>query len=461
MATINNSVRHEISEQAPEVRAHNFKEVALGFDDETAYEEACRCLDCKTAPCTKGCPVGVNIPAFINEIKNKNLDGAVKVLKGDNNLPAICGRVCPQEEQCEKFCVRKAKLGGSVAIGNLERYVADYSIFRAPKKPAEGITPNGKTAAIVGSGPAGLTCAADLALAGYKVTVYEAFHKAGGVLVYGIPEFRLPKALVQAEIDKLTDLGVEVKLNTIIGKTIMLDELVDGYDAVFIGTGAGLPSFLKIPGENLNGVYSANEYLTRVNLMKAYEKDSITPIQIGKNVVVVGAGNVAMDSARTALRLGAENVYMVYRRSREEMPARAAEIHHAEQEGIQFNLLTNPVEIFGENGKVKGVKCIRMELGEPDASGRRRPVPIPNSEFEFECDQVIVSVGTSPNPLLKNSCSKLETSKWGTIVINEATGETSIEDVYAGGDAVTGAATVILAMGAGKLAAKSIIEKNK
>lgn len=456
---INNAPRHKMPEQAPEVRAHNFKEVALGFDDETALAEAERCLNCKNAPCRKGCPVGVNIPGFIDCIKKGDLDKAVEILKGDNNLPAVCGRVCPQEEQCEKLCIRKNKLGGSVAIGGLERFVADYSIFRAPKKPAGGIKLNGKTAAIVGSGPSGLTCAADLALAGFKVTVFEAFHKAGGVLVYGISEFRLPKALVQSEIDKLTELGVDIELNTIIGKTIMLDELAQDYDAVFIGTGAGLPTFLKIKGENLSGVYSANEYLTRVNLMKAYEDDSITPVYRGKNVVVVGAGNVAMDSVRTALRLGADNVYLVYRRGREEMPARAEEIHHAEEEGVQFRLLTNPIEIMGEKGLVTGIRCVQMELGEPDASGRRRPVPIEGSEFEIACDQVIIAVGTSPNPLIKNSCPELETSKHGTIMINEATGETSIEDVYAGGDAVTGAATVILAMGAGKLAAKSIIEK--
>ncbi|MGN1099612.1 MAG: NADPH-dependent glutamate synthase [Christensenellales bacterium] len=453
---MNNTPRNKMIEQAPEVRAHNFEEVCLGFDDETAKLEADRCLNCKNPKCRTGCPVGVDIPSFIDKIKKGDMDGAVESLKSDNNLPAVCGRVCPQESQCEKYCIRGPKLGGAVAIGGLERYVADYALSH--KKPQKAPKAEYK-AAVVGSGPAGLTCAADLARAGFKVTVYEAFHKAGGVLVYGIPEFRLPKKIVQSEIDTLKDLGVEIKLNCIIGKTFTLEELVENNDAVFLGTGAGLPSFMRIKGENLNGVYSANEYLTRVNLMKAYEKSSTTPIQLGKNVVVVGAGNVAMDSARTALRMGADNVHIVYRRGREEMPARAEEIRHAEEEGIVLDLLTNPVEILGENS-VTGIKCVRMELGEADASGRRRPVEIKGSEFEIPCDQVIMAIGTSPNPLLKKSCAALETTKRGTIFVDDDL-ETSIRNVYAGGDAVTGAATVILAMGAGKKAAANIIKRIK
>ena len=454
---INNTPRNKMTEQAPDVRNKNFKEVCLGFDVETAKAEADRCLNCKNAPCRKGCPVGVNIPAFINGIKEGDLDKAAALLKGDNNLPSICGRVCPQEKQCESFCIRQAKLGGSVAIGGLERFVGDYALKQTAK--AQKPEPNGKRVAVVGSGPAGLSCAGELARAGFDVTVYEAFHKAGGVLVYGIPEFRLPKDLVQAEIDKVKELGVKIELNTVVGKTVMLCELTEEFDAVFIGTGAGLPAFLKIKGENLNGVYSANEYLTRVNLMKAYDKNSITPVQVGKKVVVVGAGNVAMDASRTALRMGAEEVYLVYRRDRSEMPARAEEIHHAEEEGVIFKLLTNPVEIEGEDSKVVSVKCQNMQLGEPDASGRRRPVPIEGSYIDIPCDQVIIAVGTSPNPLLRKSCDQLETTPKGTIIVNSETGETSIENVYAGGDAVTGAATVILAMGAGKLAAKSIKER--
>lgn len=446
--------------QPAEERINNFKEVALGFDDETALSEAKRCLQCKNAPCRKGCPVGIDIPAFVGRIGEGDIEGAVASLKRDNSLPAICGRVCPQEEQCEKYCVRREKSGGSVAIGGLERYAADYSIYKMDKKPKERVS-NGKKAAVVGSGPAGLTCAADLAAAGFEVTVYEAFHKAGGVLVYGIPEFRLPKDLVEAEINSLKEIGVGFKFNTVIGKTITLQELIESNDAVFLGTGAGLPSFLRIKGENLCGVYSANEYLTRVNLMKAYKPDSITPVQKGKNVVVVGAGNVAMDAARTAVRLGADNVYLVYRRSRAEMPARKEEVAHAEEEGVIFNLLTNPVEILGENGYVNAVRCIRMELGEPDDSGRRSPVPIEGSEFVFPCDQVIVALGTTPNPLIKSTAQSLKTGRKGTIEVNPETGETSISGVYAGGDAVTGAATVILAMGAGRLAAKSIIAKYK
>lgn len=454
------AARHKIPVQPADQRVKNFDEVALGFDKATAMAEADRCLNCKNPPCVGGCPVGINIPKFIALLRENDIEGSAKSLKGDNSLSSVCGRVCPQESQCEKVCVCREKLGGSVAIGALERYVADYSLFNMEKRPVNTVK-NGKRAAVVGSGPAGLTCASDLASAGFDVTVYEAFHKAGGVLVYGIPEFRLPKALVQAEIENIQRLGVKFKFNTVIGKTITLRELCEDNAAVFLGTGAGLPLFLGIKGENLCGVYSANEYLTRVNLMKAYRSDSITPVQHGKNVVVVGAGNVAMDAARTALRMGAENVYLVYRRSRVEMPARREEIEHAEEEGVNFNLLTNPVEILGENGYVAAVKCIRMELGEPDASGRRRPVPIPGSEFDFPCDQVIVALGTSPNPLLKQSDNALKTTKRGTLDVNADTGETSIEGVYAGGDAVTGAATVILAMGAGRLAAKSIIKKYK
>lgn len=454
------AARHKIPVQPADERVHNFNEVALGFDKATAMAEADRCLNCKNPPCVGGCPVGINIPKFIALLHEGDIEGSAKSLKGDNSLSSVCGRVCPQENQCEKYCVRREKLGGSVAIGALERYVADYSLFNMEKKSVN-IVKNGKRAAVVGSGPASLTCASDLAAAGFDVTVYEAFHKAGGVLVYGIPEFRLPKALVQAEIDNLKYFGVKFKFNTVIGKTVTLRELLEDNTAVFLGTGAGLPLFLGIKGENLCGVYSANEYLTRINLMKAYRPDSITPVQHGKNVVVVGAGNVAMDAARTALRMGAENVYLVYRRSRTEMPARHEEIEHAEEEGVKFNLLTNPVEILGEKGYVAAVKCIRMELGEPDASGRRRPIPIPDSEFDFPCDQVIVALGTSPNPLLKQSDNALKTTKRGTLDVDPETGETSIEGVYAGGDAVTGAATVILAMGAGRLAAKSIIEKYK
>ncbi len=456
---MNNNPRNQMPTQIASIRKHNFKEVALGFDDQLAKSEAERCLNCKNPACVKGCPVNVNIPAFIQEVKIGNLTAGVNSLKSDNSLPAICGRVCPQESQCEKYCIRKERLGGSVAIGALERYTADYAIFgdyqQAIKKPIS----NNKKVAVIGSGPSGLTCAAQLAKAGFSVTIYEAFHKAGGVLVYGIPEFRLPKSLVEAEINTLKELGVNFEFDVVIGKTISLEDLLKQYDSVFIGTGAGLPSFLNIKGENLNGVYSANEYLTRVNLMKAYDAKSITPLQRGKNVVVVGAGNVAMDAARTALRVGAEHVYLVYRRSRSEMPAREEEIIHAEEEGIIFNLLTNPVEIIGENGNVTAMKCIRMELGEPDSSGRRSPKPISGSEFLFPCDQVIVALGTTPNPLLKANTKGLLTSKKGTIEVNPETGETSIPNVYAGGDAVTGAATVILAMGAGKLAAAAIIKK--
>ena len=444
------------NEQPAEVRRNNFEEVCSGYTLEQVTAEANRCLGCKNPMCMKGCPVGVNIPRFITEVKNGNLDKAAVYLKMDNNLPSICGRVCPQEQQCEKFCIRN-KIDEAVCIGGIERFVGDYAL----NQPSQNldVEKNGRKVAIVGSGPAGLSCASELARAGFEVTVFEAFHKLGGVLSYGIPEFRLPKRLVKSEINKFEELGVKFELDTVIGKTIYVEELLEEYDAVFLGTGAGLPKFMNIPGENLNGVCSANEYLTRVNLMGAYLENSDTPVITGDKVVVVGAGNVAMDACRTALRLGGE-VHLVYRRSREEMPARNAEILHAEEEGINFNLLTNPVEIVGENGKVTGVKCIKMELGESDDSGRRRPVEIEGSEFIIDCDQVIMALGTSPNPLIKKSLDSLECSNRGTIIINE-NGETSIENVFAGGDAVTGSATVIKAMGAGKLASKSIIERFK
>lgn len=444
--------RHKMPEQAPEVRRGNFKEVCLGFDLETAKAEAQRCLNCKTAPCRNGCPVAVRIPEFIRELAQGNVKEAGAIVKSTNSLPSVCGRVCPQESQCEKFCVR-GKMEGPVAIGSLERFVGDYMLNvpaeKAPEKAAK------KKVAVVGSGPAGLTCASEMASYGADVTVFEAFHKPGGVLVYGIPEFRLPKALVQNEIDKLIEKGVHIVCNCVIGKSITVEELLNDFDAVFIGNGAGLPMFMNIEGENLNGVMSANEYLTRVNLMKAYDPDSPTPILHGKNVCVIGAGNVAMDAARTALRLGAD-VKIVYRRSRAEMPARAEEIHHAEQEGIGFELLTNPIKMIGENGWVTGLTCVRMELGEPDASGRRRPVPIAGSEFTLPCDTVIVALGTSPNPITKTF--GLELNPKGTIVVDESL-MTSKDNVYAGGDTVTGAATVILAMGAGRKASKAMAEK--
>lgn len=447
--------RHMPTQPANE-RIRNFDEVALGYTAKLAKDEADRCLNCKNAPCMSGCPVGVHIPDFIANVKQGNIQGAYSVLKNDNNLAAICGRVCPQENQCEKHCVRKDKLGGSVAIGNLERYVADQAIANGyDEKPQ--IVKIGKRVAVVGSGPASLSCAADLARCGVDVTMYEALHEAGGVLVYGIPEFRLPKALVKKEIDKVRALGVDIETNVVVGKTIFIEELLFEYDAVFIGTGAGVPMLLKVKGENLNGVYSANEYLTRINLMKAYKKDAITPVKRGKNVVVVGAGNVAMDSARTALRMGA-NVKLVYRRGREEMPARKEEINHAEEEGVEFLLLANPVEIIGdEQGNVKAVKCIEMQLGEPDASGRRSPIPVEGSEFTVDCDEVIVALGTTPNPIIKRSMPSLETTKKGTIVADE-NGLTNIPRLYAGGDAMTGAATVILAMGAGKRSAQAILK---
>lgn len=448
-------LRHAMPAQPPEDRINNFKEVALGFTPELALAEAERCLNCKDPLCMKGCPVGVHIPRFITAVREGRMDDAAKTVLSDNNLPAVCGRVCPQENQCEKFCIRREKLGGSVAIGALERYVADYAAAHNIKPEAKPA--GGAKVAVVGSGPASLSCAADLAKAGVKVTMYEALHKAGGVLVYGIPEFRLPKDIVAREVENLKGMGVTVLTDMVAGKTVMLDELLAGYDAVFVGSGAGLPSFLHIEGENLSGVSSANEFLTRVNLMKAYEKDAVTPVQRGKNVAVVGAGNVAMDAARTARRLGAE-VTLVYRRSRAEMPARAEEIGHAEEEGIRFELLTNPVEILGENGSVTGMRCVRMELGEPDASGRRRPVPVAGSEFDIACDEVIVALGTTPNPIIKRSFPQLATTPKGTIVADE-NGKTSVERLYAGGDAMTGAATVILAMGAGKRSAHAIAEE--
>ncbi len=447
--------RNAIPEQDPAVRAHNFDEVAIGFTAELARDEASRCLGCKNAPCMKGCPVGVRIPEFLALVKQGDYEKAGEVIKSTNSLPSVCGRVCPQEEQCEKNCVR-AKIDGAVSIGGVERFVGDF-MLTVPSKTRD-IEPCGKRVAVVGSGPSGLTCAAQLAAKGVEVTVFEAFHKAGGVLVYGIPEFRLPKKLVEAEANKLKDLGVKFELDTVIGKTITIDELLAEYDAVFIGSGAGLPMFMNVPGENLNGVFSANEYLTRVNLMGAYDENAITPVQRGKNVVVVGAGNVAMDAARTALRMGAESVTVVYRRGREEMPARKEEIRHAEQEGVKFAFLTNPVRFDGENGWVKDATCIRMELGDPDASGRRSPVPIEGSEFTVPADMVVVALGTSPNPLIKDSYDKLQTARRGILAVDDDM-MTSVDGIYAGGDAVTGAATVILAMGAGRKAAYSILKR--
>lgn len=451
---MNKSERNAVPVQDAAERIKNFDEVAKGFTPELALAEAARCLNCKNAPCTKGCPVGVRIPNFIAALLNDGADAAAGVLFADNNLPAVCGRVCPQENQCEKYCVRREKLGGSVAIGALERFVAD----NAEVAKTAAATRQSARVAVVGSGPAGLSCAAGLARAGIQVTVFEALHKAGGVLVYGIPEFRLPKSVVAKEIEGLKALGVDIECNCVVGKTVLMEELLEEFDAVFIGSGAGLPLFLGIEGETLCGVSSANEFLTRVNLMKAYRDDAVTPVQRGKNVVVVGAGNVAMDAARTARRLGAE-VTLVYRRSRAEMPARAEEIVHAEEEGIKFELLTNPVRIHGdERGFVNGMTCVRMELGEPDASGRRRPVTVEGSEFFLACDEIIVALGTTPNPLIKDSFPALGTTTKGTIVADE-NGKTDIDGLYAGGDAMTGAATVILAMGAGKRSAKAIIEE--
>lgn len=451
--------KNEMPTQDPNVRNKNFLEVATGYTKEQAIDEAARCLQCKKPMCVSGCPVQINIPAFIKEVAEGEFEKAYEIISQSSSLPAVCGRVCPQESQCEGKCVRGIK-GEPVAIGRLERFVADYHNAHSTgevKLPA----PNGHKVAIVGSGPSGLTCAGDLAKKGYDVTIFEALHLAGGVLVYGIPEFRLPKAIVQKEIEGLKALGVKVETNMVIGKVLSIDELIEeyGFESVFIGSGAGLPRFMNIPGENYKGVYSANEFLTRVNLMKSYKDDSTTPIMHAKKVAVVGGGNVAMDAARSAKRLGAEEVYIVYRRSEEELPARKEEVEHAKEEGIVFKLLNNPVEILGDEHKfVKGMKCVEMELGEPDASGRRRPIEKKDSEFVLDVDCVIMSIGTSPNPLIKSTTKGLETQKWGGIIVEEATGLTSREGVYAGGDAVTGAATVILAMGAGKTAAKAIDE---
>ncbi len=444
--------------QAPDVRNKNFLEVATGYTKEVAMEEATRCLNCKNKPCVSGCPVHIDIPAFIKEVAAGNFEGAYDVISKSSSLPAVCGRVCPQESQCESKCVRGIKTD-PVGIGRLERFVADWHNAQ-PDVKVNKPEPNGHKVAVIGSGPAGLTCAGDLAKKGYDVTVFEALHLAGGVLVYGIPEFRLPKSIVQKEVDTLKELGVKIETNMVIGRVLSIDELMDdqGFEAVFIGSGAGLPRFMNIPGENLCGVYSANEFLTRTNLMKAYKDDSSTPIMHAKKVAVVGGGNVAMDAARSAKRLGADEVYIVYRRSEEELPARKEEVEHAKEEGIIFKLLHNPVEIFGdENEFVTGMKCVRMELGEPDASGRRRPVAVEGSEFTIDVDAVIMAIGTSPNPLIKSTTKGLETQKWGGIVADES-GATSREGVFAGGDAVTGAATVILAMGAGKTAAEAIDE---
>ncbi len=447
-------------EQDPMVRIKNFDEVALGYTPEQAIEEAKKCLQCRNPRCISGCPVEVPIKDFIRLIVEGDFMAAAAKIKETNSLPAICGRVCPQETQCEAKCVYGIR-NEPIAIGRLERFVADYAREHGEELP-EILPKNGKRVAVVGSGPAGLTCAGDLAKLGYEVTIFEAFHKPGGVLVYGIPEFRLPKEIVAKEVEYLKKLGVEIKCNYVIGKIRTVDQLLDedGYDAVFLGTGAGAPNFMRIPGMNLVNVYSANEFLTRVNLMKAYKfPEYDTPVRVGNRVIVIGGGNVAMDAARTAKRLGAEEVYIVYRRSRKEMPARLEEIHHAEEEGIKFQLLTNPVEILGDDkGAVVGMTCIRMELGEPDESGRRRPVPIPNSEFVIDADTVIVAIGNSPNPIVTQTTPGLELTKWGTIVVDEETGRTSRPRIFAGGDIVTGAATVISAMGAGKRAARSIHE---
>ena len=454
--------KHEMPVQDPKVRAHNFDEVALGYDEETAVAEAERCLHCKIPQCRKGCPVSVDIPEFIGKIKERDFDGAIEKIKEANALPAVCGRVCPQENQCEKYCVL-AKKGESVGIGRLERFVADrYMAKNEEVKPIE-FAEDAQKVAVLGSGPSGLSCAGDLAKMGYKVTVFEALHKAGGVLSYGIPEFRLPKdKVVKKEIENIEKLGVKFELDAVAGRLFTVDELMEeeGFDAVFIGTGAGLPRFQGISGEGLNGVYSANEFLTRCNLMKAYKfPEYATPIKVGKNVAVIGGGNVAMDAARTALRLGAEHVYIVYRRSEAELPARKEEVEHAKEEGIDFKLLNNPVEILGnEEGWVSGMKCIRMELGEPDESGRRRPVPVEGSEFELAVDTVIVSIGTGPNPIIAHTTPGLATTKRGNIEADEESCATSKPGVFAGGDIVTGAATVILAMGAGRKAAAAIDE---
>ena len=468
-----NREKHPMPTQAPEVRAHNFSEVALGYTAEIAVAAAARCLNCRNRPCVNGCPVNIDIPDFILQVRKGEFEKAYQVITRSSSLPAVCGRVCPQETQCESQCTLRVRAKmDPVGIGRLERFVADWhnaNVSAAPEKPV----PNGHKVAVVGAGPSGLTCAGDLAKAGCSVTVYEALHTAGGVLVYGIPEFRLPKAIVAREVESLKALGVDIETNVIIGKTLTVDELFDmGFEAVFIGSGAGLPNFMNIPGESCKGVYSANEFLTRSNLMKAYRDDSATPIMKGGRVAVVGGGNVAMDAARTALRLGAEKVYIIYRRSMEELPARREEVEHAREEGIDFRLLCNPTEILGysnpddprdaKNGFVTGIRCVRMELGEPDASGRRRPVAIEGSDFLLDVDTVVMAIGTSPNPLIKSTTAGLEVNRHGGIIVNED-GLTSRENIYAGGDAVTGAATVISAMGAGKTAAGAILEalKNK
>lgn len=459
--------KHEMPSQDPQVRAHNFQEVALGYTAEIAVEEAKRCLNCKNRPCVKGCPVNINIPDFISRIKENDFEGAYQIISQSSSLPAVCGRVCPQEEQCEGVCTLGIKFE-PVGIGRLERFVADWhnaNATEAPKAPAS----NGHKVAIVGSGPSGLTCAGDLAKKGYSVSVFEALHTAGGVLVYGIPEFRLPKAIVAKEVESLKALGVDIQTNVVIGKTLTIDELFEmGYEAVYVGSGAGLPRFMGIKGESLKGVYSANEFLTRSNLMKAFREDPDTPIMKGGKVAVVGGGNVAMDAARTALRLGAEKVYIVYRRSMDELPARKEEVEHAEEEGIDFRLLCNPIEIEGyqnpddprdpKNGFVKAIRCVRMELGEPGPDGRRRPVVVEGSEFDLDVNAVVIAIGTSPNPLIKDTTEGLNVNNHGGIIVTDE-GETSRENVYAGGDAVTGAATVISAMGAGKVAAKAIDQK--
>lgn len=446
-----------VKEQDAKVRAANFEEVCLGYNKEEAMEEAQRCINCKNAQCIKGCPVSINIPGFIEKVKSGDMEAAYQVISESSALPAVCGRVCPQESQCEGKCIRGIK-GEPVSIGKLERFVADWASGKGIK-PQGAEKKNGRKVAVIGSGPAGLTCAGDLAKMGYEVTIFEALHEPGGVLVYGIPEFRLPKsAVVAKEIENVKALGVTIETNVVVGKSVTIDELIneEGFDAVFIGSGAGLPKFMGIPGEQANGVFSANEYLTRSNLMKAFDESSNTPITRGKKVAVVGGGNVAMDAARTALRLGAE-VHIVYRRSEQELPARVEEVHHAKEEGIIFDLLTNPVEILeDEKGWVRGIKCIKMELGEPDESGRRRPVEVPGSEFVIDVDTVIMSLGTSPNPLISSTTKGLEVNKWKCIVADEEFGKTTKEGVYAGGDAVTGAATVILAMGAGRAGAKGI-----
>ncbi|MBQ8107358.1 MAG: NADPH-dependent glutamate synthase [Ruminococcus sp.] len=454
-------VKTPVTEQEPKVRAKNFKEVCLGYTPEEAVEEAQRCLNCKHRPCMNGCPVSVRIPEFIAQVAQGNFEEAYNIIKSTNALPAVCGRVCPQENQCEGQCVR-GKNGEPVAIGRLERFCADYMSDKAAK--AVKAEPNGHKVAIVGAGPSSLTAAGDLAKLGYEVTIYEAFHTAGGVLMYGIPEFRLPKAIVQKEIDGLKDLGVKIMTNMVIGKVLSVEELMDmGNEAVFVGSGAGLPRFMGIEGEGLVGVYSANEYLTRINLMKAYKKEYSTPIMSSQNVAVVGGGNVAMDAARSALRLGARRVFIVYRRSMDELPARKEEVHHAQEEGVEFLTLNNPVKVIGDdNSRVRALECVRMELGEPDESGRRSPKPVEGSEFELLVDTVVMAIGTSPNPLIRKTTPGLEVNKRGCLIVNEEEATTK-EGVYAGGDAVTGAATVILAMGAGKRAAKAIDEyiKNK